>query len=108
MALCEAMIAGVPVLSTDCPTGPREIIAPGTSDMSFSLHTSEETSYGYLLPMVDKPEALSVWMRTVLSLLSDEDKRRSLVNNAKDRMRLLDKPVLLNQWISHIKNVLLQ
>jgi len=49
--LIEALVAGVPILSTDCPSGPREILDGGR--------------FGDLVP-VDDTEALSVAMARAL------------------------------------------
>jgi glycosyltransferase involved in cell wall biosynthesis len=48
-ALVEAMVCGIPVISTDCKSGPREIIAPNT-DISFSTDCIEYSEYGVLVP----------------------------------------------------------
>ncbi|MEH0625290.1 glycosyltransferase family 4 protein [Streptomyces stelliscabiei] len=60
MTLVEAMRCGVPVVSTDCPLGPAEIITDGTD--------------GRLVP-VDDPHALA---EAILDLTADPDLRRAM------------------------------
>ncbi len=48
-ALAEAMICGVPVISVDCPTGPRELLTDNNEKVSFPASGFIETSYGVLV-----------------------------------------------------------
>lgn len=50
-ALVEAMCVGIPVLSTDCNSGPREILAPNT-DIHSKCEKYELAEYGVLVPEV--------------------------------------------------------
>jgi glycosyltransferase involved in cell wall biosynthesis len=56
--LVEAMHAGVPIVSTDCPSGPREILAGG--------------EFGALVPC-DDPAALAEALRVTLSTAHDPE-----------------------------------
>nr|WSZ95748.1 glycosyltransferase family 4 protein [Streptomyces sp. NBC_00857] len=60
MTIVEAMRLGLPVVSTDCPHGPAEIIADGED--------------GRLVPVGDR-DALSA---ALLALVRDDDKRRRM------------------------------
>jgi N-acetylgalactosamine-N,N'-diacetylbacillosaminyl-diphospho-undecaprenol 4-alpha-N-acetylgalactosaminyltransferase len=47
----ESMICKVPMISTDCKSGPREILAPGTDFMQSIENKIEVTDYGILIPI---------------------------------------------------------
>lgn len=62
----EALACGIPVVSTDCPTGPREVLG--------------DSVYGLLVP-VDDPEALAAAM---VSKLDDAGDRQPLRERAME------------------------
>ena len=51
-ALCEAMACGIPVISAECKSGPREILAPSTY-IDMEANEIEHGEYGVLLPVCD-------------------------------------------------------
>lgn len=105
LALCEAMIAGVPVLSADCPTGPREILAPGTVHDEYNLRTAEIARNGLLLPMIESEQDLDVWVDSVESLLNNTALRERLRMNAAQAMKALDREAVVGQWQQLIESV---
>lgn len=51
-ALAEAMACGLPVISTDCRSGPREILAPASNEEK-ETRDIEYGEYGILVPVFD-------------------------------------------------------
>ncbi|MEW2397367.1 glycosyltransferase family 4 protein [Streptomyces sp. NPDC046862] len=80
MTLVEAMRCGVPVISTDCPLGPAEIITDGVD--------------GRLVP-VDDPRALS---DAILELIADEPARRAMGAAALKSAHRYDAAPILSRY----------
>ncbi len=78
--LCEAMAAGLPVVSTDCPSGPGEIIEPGVG--------------GRLVPVGD-PEAMA---KAILDLMANPDARKTMGEAARVAVQRFSLDVVLKDW----------
>jgi len=87
--ILEAMACGIPVISTDCPTGPREII--------------ENNKNGILVPIQDA----RLLANAILALLINNDMRNRIKNNASQyvtkfnytKVILMYEKVFLSGWV---------
>ncbi len=109
MALGEAMICGLPVLSADCPTGPREMLAPTTVTPAIPLRHAELGAYGTLLPMLTQPGTLTidqvVWTDAMAKLLSDTTEQKRMGKLARQRMQDFTREQIFSQWVALVEEV---
>jgi len=105
-ALVEAMICGVPVVSSDCRSGPREILAPDT-DFRYQTKEPEFAKYGVLMPVfevkykkADEPleERELMWIDTITKLLKDEQLLKHYSQKAKERAKDFHIDKIIKEW----------
>lgn len=80
MVLVEAMACGLPVVSFDCPCGPKDIIRD--SEDGFLV------SFGNIEQMAEKIE----------ELILDEEKRKLFGKNARKNIQRYSQDKIMNQW----------
>ena len=92
--LLEALSCNLPIISTDCLSGPREILAPN-SDLKFQLKDGIEfAKYGVLVPVndVDKlKEAMNL-------MIADKDLRSRYKEKARQRAGDFDVKKIIKQY----------
>lgn len=110
LVLCESMICGLPVVATDCSTGPREILAPATRRPVAPIQAAERGEHGILMPLLHVPEtyarAVDVWAETLHRLLDDATERQRLGASARRRMQDFTADKIVPQWLDLIAEVL--
>jgi len=104
--LVEAMACGVPVVSSDCRSGPREILAPNT-DFNYQAQKPEFAEYGVLMPVFEvkyktakEPleEKEIMWVETIDKLLEDEGLRKNYSEKAKQRAEDFSIEKIVQEW----------
>ena len=92
--IIESMLCGTPVISTDCLSGPREILAP-TSDINFQLKEDIEVAqYGILYP-IDDTNSLK---EAINLLLSDSELYSIYQENGKKEAQRYSVKNIINQY----------
>lgn len=110
-ALLEAMTLGLPVISTACPSGPREILDEYSRDYG-EITEMTPTKYGILVPCFDRKskgvlesaragqEAMS---RAILTLHENGDLRNRYSRAAKERAAAFSVDRFYKQWLELVE-----
>ena len=111
--IIEAMACGVPVLSTDCNFGPREILAPNT-DLKNKAKGFEKCEYGCLLPdfgnagidvsgnISDLENAMG---NAIVEIIEDTSLREEYIQKGIYYAESFDCSIFGEKWLSLIKEL---
>ena len=113
-ALLEAMACGLPIISTDCLSGPREIIAPNT-DLNIQTIEIENCEYGILIPPFNynpinvddlnlSKEELNL-SKAIVTLISNDELSRHYSNKSFQRIQDFSSQNITKQWINLIERL---
>ncbi len=100
LVMVEAMAVGCPVVAYDCPVGPREMLAPGTSKPDGKWEI-EEAKYGILVP----PENVEALAKAILKLLSDSQLRERYSRIGKERATHFNADDMAQKYLNTIMTV---
>ncbi len=97
--LVEALACGLPIISTDCKSGPREILAPDTNETLQLDSKIEIARYGILTP-INSIENMREAMRLIINSkkLRDEYKKKAI-----KRAMEFDKSRVIESFIDILK-----
>lgn len=111
--LLEAMAFDMPCIASDCYSGPREILAPGT-DMKEKMDELEFAEYGILTsvcstggsfnaedPLSKEEKQLA---EAVIMMLKDEKLRQKYAEKSRQRIQDFSPEKIAQDWIQVIEN----
>ncbi len=110
--LTEAMACGLPIISSDCPCGPREILAPHTN-INYQTKDIEYAEYGILTPVDDEklysanaPLTFEekILSQAILALLKNKNLQDKYKQKSLERARDFDVKKIIKQWEKIIGN----
>jgi len=101
--IVEGLASGTAVISTDCESGPREILAPG-SDVIGRLRPGEMeyAAFGVLVPVGDS----KTMAKAIGELLYDTVRLRHYSENGLKRARQFDKALIKKEYLRNIASLM--
>ncbi len=92
--LVEALACALPVISTDCKSGPREILAP-SSDILFQRKKDIELGEHGVLVVIDREKEL---LEAMELMYQDKEQRESYRKSAMNRAKDFAKERIINEF----------
>lgn len=109
-ALCEAMTCGIPVISADCKSGPREILAPNT-DIYIETGEIEYVEYGILVPTCDGimykfddelTNQEQILCKCITGIMKNKDDLKKYSQRSTDRIKAFNMKKIIKVWEDEI------
>ena len=99
--LLEALACSLPIISTDCKSGPREILAPSTDFTKQVQDEIEIAEYGILTPTNN----IEKMTEAIELLMQDKALRQSYADKAQNRAKDFEADKIIEQYIEAIESV---
>lgn len=105
--IIEAMSCGLPVVSSDCASGPREILSP-ESNINNKATANEFAEYGVLTPVsgvnnVTEEQYSTFAADAIVDILSNTEKAEYYSKKSIERATEFDVGSIIAQWIKLIE-----
>jgi glycosyltransferase involved in cell wall biosynthesis len=96
-AIVEALGCSIPIIASDCHSGPREIIAPGTKS-NYHLVDAEYAEFGILMPKIMNDHDKHIWAKTIINIILDKELNQKYSAVGKQRMLVFNKETITRKW----------
>jgi glycosyltransferase involved in cell wall biosynthesis len=110
--ILEAMICGLPIISSDCYSGPREILAPNT-DLNYKTDKIEHAEFGILVPSDDRKfynandpitKEEQLLANSILEMLENKSLRDEYKKKSIKRAEDFNIDKVIEDWIKAIES----
>ena len=98
----EAMYLGLPIISTDCISGVREILAPKT-DINYRNKNMTKEEYGILVPIMKEDNAVDYLVDAIVEMLQDDKLNNYYRKQSRKRVKDFSKEKNMKEWLNIVK-----
>lgn len=111
-SIIESLVCKVPVISTDCVAGPREILSPKSNFKEKVIDKIDYAEFGVLIPSFGKEEfnynikltnEEKILAEAILKIVDDKNLRNKYIEKSKQRVNDFKIDTIASEWKKILK-----